>query len=578
MIVLGIHYETHDSGAALIKDGKILCAVNEERLSRKKYDKAAPIRSIHACLELAGLSVADLDVVAFTGYHQPKAWFHYMTWEVHNRRLKHGWLFPFKRSPYRLLGFRRNRRSLKKLAEVKRSLKGFRGKYTRFGHEHCHVAGAYWTSGMADPVMIVAEGSGWDRTSSVAVRENGGWREIGFSNWPHSPGYYYDCVTNVLGFTSPWHAGKITGLAAYGDPETCIDHVRPLMWHDNLRIGVHPNVYRWIQHYRVHRDLPPELKPYSREDISAAFQLRLEEVLVELVVEAVKQTGKRQVALAGGTFANVKLNQRILALDGVDEIFVHPGMSDIGVAMGAALDAYAAEQANFKPFRLDHVYFGPSFSDEEVKRALDSAGLAHQYHPGKMAEVVAEKLAEGAVVGRFAGRMEYGPRALGNRSILYTPTDPTVNDWLNQRLQRTEFMPFAPSCLFEERQQLFTDIAGSEYTAEFMTITYDCTEFAKQNVPAVVHVDGTARPQFVTAKSNPGYHELLKAFYARTGLPCFVNTSFNMHEEPIVCTPDDAILAFQQSRLDYLAIENYLVPLPEALHVPKPIEVQQASS
>ncbi len=570
MIVLGVHYETHDTGAALVRDGEIVAAIAEERLSRAKHDKSAPVRSIRACLEMAGIGARDVDVLALSGYGWPQNWYRYLTSEIHQFRWAWGPFFPFRRNPYKLLGLRRLKRSRSKLRRIREALHGFGGAQRRYAHEHLHVTGAYWTSGMTDPVIVVAEGSGWDRTCTVALRDGSGWRDVAFTLWPHSPGQFYDCVTTLAGFRAPWHAGKITGLAAYGDPSRCRALVRPLLSHEDLRLRADPAILRWPHIKKSAGTLPPELREFSREDLSAAFQERLEEVLVDLVATAVEKTGKRQVALAGGTFANVKLNQRILALDGVDEVFVHPGMTDTGLALGAALEAYAEADPSFAPTRLDNVYLGPRYDAGAIQAALERAGLSHERYEGSIEEVVAQKLAAGAVVGRFAGRMEYGPRALGNRSVLYTPSDPSVNDWLNERLDRNEFMPFAPAVPFEDRHRLFTGLEGAEYTAEFMTITCDCTDDARRLAPAIVHVDGTARPHLVRAEANPSFHRILKEFDKRTGIPCLVNTSFNMHEEPIVCSPDDAISALLRSRLDFLAIEDFLVPLPAELHVEKP--------
>ncbi|MEE8104828.1 MAG: carbamoyltransferase C-terminal domain-containing protein [Planctomycetota bacterium] len=563
MKVLGVHFETHDCGAALVRDGEIVSVINEERLSHKKHDKRAPVLAIRACLDEAGLAPSDLDIVAFSGLPLPRAYFGYLNWEVRRAFWRHGATFPFRRSPYKLLGFRRLRRSIKKLAKIHEALSGFSGTYRHYAHEHLHVTGAYWTSGMDDPVIVVAEGAGWDRTSCVTVREGNGWREIAHTPWPHSPGLFYDCVTALAGF-GQFHAGKITGLAACGDPSKCRDLVRPLLAHKDMRFVAHPDIFRWVL------NPPAEVMAHNREDLSAAFQERLEEVVVDLVATAVERTGRDQVALAGGTFANVKLNQRIRALDSVREIFVHPGMSDIGQALGAALEAYAETDAQFQPSRLDHVYFGPRYDTAAVQAALREADLPFEHHKDGIEKVVAQKIHEGAVVGRFAGGMEYGPRSLGNRSIVYAPTDPAVNDWLNERLERSEFMPFAPAATWENRHRLFQGLDGAEYTAQFMTITCDCTDETKRVAPAIVHVDGTARPHLVRRETNPSFHRLLSEYEAISGIPCLINTSFNMHEDPIVCTPKDGITGFLRSRLDFLAIEDCLVPLPEELRVPRP--------
>jgi len=212
--------------------------------------------------------------------------------------------------------------------------------------------------------------------------------------------------------------------------------------------------------------------------------------------------------------------------------------------------------------QLTDVYLGPEYTDAEIEQALDSSGLEYS----RIEDIeprIADLVAENKVVARFNGRMEYGPRALGNRSILYQAIDPAVNQWLNTRLGRTEFMPFAPATLYEDRDRCYQGMDGAEFTSQFMTITFDCTPWMREHCPAAVHVDGTARPQLVTRDSNPSFHQILSEYKRLTGLPSLINTSFNMHEEPIVCSPQDAIRSFVQGRLDYLAMGDYLIASPE---------------
>jgi len=295
--------------------------------------------------------------------------------------------------------------------------------------------------------------------------------------------------------------------------------------------------------------------------VAAAYQRVLEEVATAYVSQYVRKTGLRNLVLSGGVVANVKLNQRLRDIDGIDGIFVHPNMGDGGCGTGAAMLEFAGKPEMAK--RLDHVYLGPEFSSAQIVEALNRAQLPFtHYRP--IEPKVAALLAAGKVVARFDGRMEYGPRALGHRSILYHAKEPAVNQWLNQRLGRTEFMPFAPATLYEHRARCYHRIEGADYAAQFMTITFDCTDEMKRDCPAAVHVDGTARPQLVAAESSPGFHRILTEYYKLTGVPSVINTSFNMHEEPIVCTPDDAIRAFLQGNLDYLAIGEFLVEHPSA--------------
>jgi carbamoyltransferase len=274
-----------------------------------------------------------------------------------------------------------------------------------------------------------------------------------------------------------------------------------------------------------------------------------------------RKTGRRRLALAGGCFGNVKLNQRLRELPEVEQLFVHPAMDDGGLCVGAGfavqrLRGQAPSPGEVGP--LPDVYLGPSYGDDEIRRALSEAGLEARPDPA-IHETIARLLGDGHVVARFHGRMEYGPRALGHRSILFQGTDPGVNDWLNARLGRTEFMPFGPATLAEHASDCYVDLSGAEDPARFMTVTFDCTRAMKRTSPGVVHVDGTARPQIVDGSTAPDLHGILQAYHRRTGIPSLVNTSFNMHEEPIVCTPRDAVRAFRLGHLDYLAIGRYVV-------------------
>jgi carbamoyltransferase len=265
--------------------------------------------------------------------------------------------------------------------------------------------------------------------------------------------------------------------------------------------------------------------------------------------------------LSGGVVANVKLNQRLKALPGVKRIFIHPNMGDGGCGTGAALLEFMEHERLRKP--IPDVFLGPAYSTPDILESLRRAQLTFDQYPS-IEPKIAQLIAAGKVVARFNGRMEYGPRALGNRSILYHAREPEVNQWLNQRLGRTEFMPFAPATLYEHRHACYDGVDGGEYAAQFMTLTFDCTPEMKRTSPAAVHVDGTARPQLVTPTSNPSFHEILTEYHKLTGLPSVINTSFNMHEEPIVCTPDDAIRAFLQGNLEYLAIGEFLVAHPSS--------------
>jgi len=429
---------------------------------------------------------------------------------------------------------------------------GLEGKLKRVEHHLSHAANAYYTSGFDQALIVTLDGYGSGLAGSINIGRDGKIERVHGLEYPHSLGTFYESVTSALGFTPSRHEGKIVGLAAYGDPEVLGDLLRSRFVQANggFRIVETNNVY-------FARLLASQ---FPKIDVAAAYQRVLEEVAVAYVSQYVKKTGLRNLVLSGGVVANVKLNQRLREIPGVEGIFIHPNMGDGGCGTGAALAEFAGTPQTRE--RINDVYFGPEYSSAEISQALRTAQLAFtEYKP--IEPKIAMLLAAGKVVARFDGRMEYGPRALGHRSILYHAKEPAVNQWLNQRLGRTEFMPFAPATLYEHRHANYKMIDGAEYAAQFMTLTFDCTPEMIRDCPAAVHVDGTARPQLVSEKGSPGFHRILTEYHRLSGIPSLINTSFNMHEEPIVCSPADAIRAFLQGNLDHLAIGNFLVEHPK---------------
>jgi carbamoyltransferase len=281
--------------------------------------------------------------------------------------------------------------------------------------------------------------------------------------------------------------------------------------------------------------------------------------VLELISETISDADQTNCVLAGGLFANVRLNRRIKSL-GFKNLYVYPAMGDEGLGLGAALGFLAPHDPN--QYRLDHVYLGPHYSETKIEAALLESGLKYECCD-MIEDKIAELLADGRLVARFAGPMEFGPRALGNRSILYQTTDTSVNKWLNERLRRTEFMPFAPVTLAERANELYEELDGLERCTRFMTVCVMCTDRMRRLSPAVVHVDGTARPQLIDRQTNPSYYHILERYYELTGIPSLINTSFNMHGEPIVCSPQDAIRCFVQGHLDYLAMGPFLIAQPK---------------
>ena len=559
MNILGISALDNNSAATVVIDGRIAAALAQERLSRVKMQAGFPAQAVDEVLRMTNLSPGDIDVVAYPFYD----------WPDEARRIGGGYVenvgadrrdgSPWAARARHRLQYTRwcaravidHRRFGRELArELGR--RGWQQRLRWIEHHQAHAAAAYFTAGMDEALVVTLDWYGGGLAGSISVGRPSGIVRLKNFTYPHSLGLFYAQVTMALGFKVSRHEGKIVGLAAFGDPALLYDRVR-------ARFDVVEGDLR----YRAGMDMrfaATLASRYPREHVAAAYQKVLEDVVRDIVGYYVKKTGLRSVVLAGGVTANVKMNQRIREVPGVDHIFIHPAMADEGTGTGAALQV-GFEQGEVKPVELEDVYLGPEYSDAILRAAMARGGL----RPMRIAGIehdIARRIAAGQVVAHFDGRMEYGPRALGNRSILYHAKDPGVNTWLNTRLRRTEFMPFAPATLIEEASRYYRNLQGTEHTARFMTITHDCTEAMKEQSPAAVHVDGTARPQLVDPIHSPRFHKILTAYRALTGIPTVINTSFNMHEEPIVCTPDDAVRAFNEGALDVLVLGPYLAERP----------------
>ncbi|MEZ5316498.1 MAG: carbamoyltransferase C-terminal domain-containing protein [Vicinamibacterales bacterium] len=605
MKVLGLSPLDKDSTVTIVEDGVIRYAAAEERFTRVKLQSGFPWRALEDALDRTGTKAGEIDAVVypFLAHDEETRLFeknlarerdflddtaaNETSDEIREARAR----IPAGRPPvpglsspdekmekgflktiaYRVLasegvvsrniakreserwGRNASEYHLKWQQDLESSLTelGLAPKLKRVEHHLSHAANAFFTSGFDEALVVTLDGYGSGLAGSVSIGRGGTIERVHDLEYPHSLGTFYESVTSALGFTPSRHEGKIVGLAAYGDPAVLGDLLRRRFVQKNggFQIVETNNMY-------FARLLASN---FPKIDVAAAYQRVLEEVAAAYVSQYIRSTGLRHLVLSGGVVANVKLNQRLREIDGVEQIFIHPNMGDGGCGTGAALLEFAGTEPTRQ--RLNDVYLGPSFTDAEIAQALQRAQLPFtEYKP--IEPKVAMLLAAGKVVARFDGRMEYGPRALGHRSILYHAKEPAVNQWLNQRLGRTEFMPFAPATLYEHREANYQHIEGAEYAAQFMTITFDCTEAMKRDCPAAVHVDGTARPQLVSEQGSPGFHRILTEYYKLTGVPSVINTSFNMHEEPIVCTPDDAIRAFLQGNLDYLAIGSFLVEHP----------------
>lgn len=606
MKVLGISPLDKDATVSIVEDGKILFAAGEERFTRTKQQDGFPAKAIQAALDYTGLKIEDIDLVCYPfltseneqklieqDLQEEKAFLNEFSPPDLKPIIKkalakvpvrkdsiHGLKNPnemmekgiLHNAFYRLSGAESFLSSYtsaqgskqwaeqaaasftkwEKELEAGLSSIGYKGNLKRMDHHLSHAANAYLASGYDHALCITLDGYGSGLAGSVSEAKDGKIKRLHGVKFPNSLGSLYEHVTSSLGFKPSRHEGKIVGLASYGDPDILTEALlsRIEQKDGDFKIAGANSVY--FSRYLASK--------FPKIDVAAAYQKVLEIVATRFVKYWVEKTGIDTVVLSGGVTANVKLNQRIFEIEGVNHIFVYPNMGDGGCGTGAAL--YHSWPGGTKP-SIENAYYGPDYSAEEMKAALEKGGLSFT-EPENYAEEVAKHIHNGKVVARFNGRMEYGPRSLGNRSILYHAREPEVNQWLNKRLGRTEFMPFAPVTLFEARERFYKNIKGAEHTAEFMTITFDCTDEMRKECPAAVHVDGTARPQLVKREQNQGYYDIIKEYEKLSGVPCLINTSFNMHEEPIVCSPDDAVRAFLDGKLDYLAIGPYLAKHPES--------------
>lgn len=606
--ILGLHIG-HDATACLLDGtGKVIGAIAEERLTRVKYHMGFPFAAVEELIRMANISKQQISDVVLSTEHllfpgtpeynrlfflDNKA--EIQRYDIFNNpnQLKGKWgtiagLIPFlnrKRIDNKDFRAESKELTLSQTRIVLNSIDLGHCTLSSYDHHMCHAASALYTSGEHDGLMITMDGAGDGNSATASIVDNDRIKCISRASSEISPGRFYSEITGFCGFKRLRHEGKITGLAAHGNPEKYysdlkkfiqFDPVTESFFYDKKEVNKFRSKWNTLRRILNNQFTSPvhiaEFYDHLKKnynpikdmaDLAAAGQKILEDLCVEYVGHFINKTGKKKVLLAGGVFANVRVNQVIAEIPGVEFIFIHQNMGDGGLALGGAMI-----KVKEKGVKTDHllrdVYLGPEYSNEEIEKALQNEKVTFQFHENIEAEI-ARLIHDGKVIGRFDGRMEYGPRALGNRSILAAPTDKTINDWLNKKLNRTEFMPFAPSMLTDRANEVLKNYNTSpaKWTDQFMTITYDVKEEWHDRTQATTHIDGTARPQVVHPEGNPSYYKLIKAYYDLSGIPLVINTSFNMHEEPIVTTPEDAIRAFRFGCLDFLAIGNYLCDFKE---------------
>ncbi len=569
--ILGLFDGTHDAGAAIIREGRVLAACNQERFTRRKGDGGWPQESLSTCLELAGIELGQVDQVAFAGVGNPNPVLRLLRPLQRRWQLDDGSFYsedqgPSARlaawlqfdSPFPSIRFDSRRgRALRPLLEAvlgarlgHRPPRGLR----IYEHHRCHAASAWLTSGWPEALVLTADGLGDGLALTVHGAGPAGLELLGSMPHPNSYGLLYATMAGFMGFRPFRHEGKLMGLAAGGDAQQVPVEFPFQGPADGRRFtqAFGPGLQPWLAPLRACR----------REDVCAWLQQGVEREICALAELWMARSGLRRLAVAGGLFANVRLNQRLSQLQGLQDLHVFPHMGDGGLAVGAALLAWQlAREPSSVPPRLPHVFLGPRWSEAQLEGALQQAGLRVE-RPADSAQAVAELLAQGGIAGRFDGPMEYGPRALGNRSILASARQRSASDRLNRALLRSDFMPFAPIMLDDDIEDWVEDVAPVRHAASFMTVSLPARPRLRELCPGAVHLDGSLRPQLVTRQAHPWLHRLLRRYRQLTGVPALINTSFNRHEEPIVCAPHEAVATFRAAGLDLLSMGPFTTRVP----------------
>lgn len=558
MLILGINSLYHESAACLLQNGEIVAFAEEERFNRVKHGKAPridnpdqlPWHAIDFCLHTAGIELRELDHAGYSSNPRFR--------ELMSRDQASDGTHEFNRNIRRVPGKLRER--------------GFAGAFHWVDHHMAHAASAYFASPFADAAVLSIDGIG--DTNSTALFHGRNDRLVlrhSVDN-PHSIGFLWELVSMYLGFDI-YDATKIMGLAAYGDPLRYLAQFRTLV--KPTRHGTFETDQEQLQFWKLdytqptgyfagleslfdlRRRRPGEPLEQAQQDVAAALQHVTDDILLGMVCQFHKETGSTNLCLAGGVALNCVSNQRVFEEGPFEQLFVQPAAHDAGTAIGAAAYIWHHQCGGQRCPAMQHAYYGPEYTQEQIEESLVKHGLAYT-RPDHLERKIASLLADGNVIGYFQGRMEMGPRALGNRSLLADPRDANMRDMLNYKVKHREyFRPFAPSVLAEAAQEWF-QIAKPTSAADYMLMAYPVPGPLREKIPAVIHCDGTSRIQTVRRETNPRYHAVISEFAQLTGVPLVLNTSFN-DSEPIVCSPEDAIHTFLKTRIDYLAIGDFLV-------------------
>jgi carbamoyltransferase len=576
MIILGINAYHANSSAAIVVDGQLLAAVEEERLNRVKYAAGLPARAIQYCLDQAGVKLSEVDHIAVP--RNP--------WARLGTKL---------RFAVRMPKFALDRvRVMKRFAGIQEDLAAtfeisadtIRAKFHRIEHHTAHLASSFYVSPFERAAILSADGLGDFASSMWALGEGPNMHHLGEITFPHSLGMYYTALTQYIGFWKFGDEFKVMGLAAYGQPEF-LEEFRRIVYVDgplSFRLGLEyfshqsqgadmtwrdtdqtPVLGRLFSTY-LEKRLGPARKAdeplqQRHRNLAASMQAALEEVLVAHWSELARKTGEKSLCLAGGVAFNCVANGKIFDHSPFERVYVQPAAGDAGLSVGAAFVVNHQVLGRPREFVMDHAGWGPQFSPQEIRTAVEKFQGASdeiqidQFDEDALVQATARHISEGKILGWFQGRVEWGPRALGQRSILADPRRAEMKEILNRRIKHREtFRPFAPSILEEATGEFFE----KTHPSPFMTFAYSVRPEKRSVIPAPTHVDGTARLQTVSRTANRLYWKLIRAFGDLTGVPVVLNTSFN-DNEPIVCRPEEALDCFRRTQMDVLVMGNFIL-------------------
>lgn len=561
--ILGISAYFHDSAAALVKDGKVIVAIQEERLSRKKQDSSLPVKAAKFCLDQAGISISYVQKIAY--YEKPFQKFERLL-ETQIAQYPQSYL-PFRKTVKSWL-----REKLWVPHNIRKEL-GFKGEFFYAEHHESHAAAACYASPFEEAAFLTLDGVGEWACASMGTFENNEIHQLAQQNYPHSVGMLYSAFTQYCGFRVNSGEYKLMGLAPYGTPQY-VDLIK-----DNfVAIGDDGSIELNLKYFKFHKGMrminskfesvmgKPARKPERNlttffKDVAASIQVVLEEIVLKTALHVQEQTGKKYLCYGGGVALNCKANQRLMESGIFEDIFIYSASGDAGGAVGTAL--LCANQNTSRVIESVPSYLGKAFDSDEIQHTLEAHKVVFtEVENGVLFDQTAELLHSGKVIAWFQGSDEMGPRALGNRSILANPTDPEMRDRINEMIKfREQFRPFAPVVMEAHANDYFQNVRN----AHEMLFTF--TAVNSEKIEACVHKDGSARVQTVNENQNKRLHDLISKFHEKSGVPVLINTSFNRRGEPMVHSPEDALRTFFGSGLDVLVLGNFVVRKEENTNV-----------